>query len=361
MGKNVTLKDIAEELQVSIVTVSNALAGRSGVGDELRIAIEKKAQEMGYRRKVRRERKASAKSKVYRAGTRIGVIVEDRYLAKYTSFYWEMYQRIVVDASGRGCFVSLEVLTDEQEKQGKLPLLMSDKGINGLIILGRPDRTYLKKLCQTADCPVLFLDFIDEEIPCDAVISNGYYGMYQMTNYLIDLGHTEIGFIGSYLATGSIVDRYQGFCKSLLEHEISENREWILPDRELLTGKAKLQLPEHLPTAFVCNCDFTAGMAAELLIKAGYRIPEDISLVGFDDFLVHGPMQGKLTTYAVDMDAMAHQSLKLLLKRINEGAQEQTVRVVDGKMVIRESAGQIDGKMVIRQSAGQIDDKREVV
>lgn len=85
-------------------------------------------------------------------------------------------------------------------------------------------------------------------------------------------------------------------------------------------------------------------MAAEFLIRAGYRIPEDISLVGFDDFLVHGPMQGKLTTYAVDMDAMAHQSLKLLLKRINEGAQEQTVRVVDGKMVVRQSAGQIDGK-----------------
>ncbi len=361
MEKNVTLKDIAEELQVSIVTVSNALAGRSGVGDELRIEIEKKAQEMGYRRKARRERKASSRSKVYRTGTRIGVAVEDRYLEKYTSFYWEMYQRVVVAASGRGCFVSLEVLTDEQEKQGEMPLLLSDKEIGGLIVLGKPDKTYLKKLYQTTDCPILFLDFADEEIPCDAVISNGFYGAYQMTNYLIGLGHREIGFIGNYLATGSIMDRYQGFCKSLLEHGISENPEWILSDRDADTGKPRLRLPEHLPTAFVCNCDFTAGMAAELLIRAGYRIPEDISLVGFDDFLVNGPMQGKLTTYAVDMDAMAHQSLKLLLRRINEGAQEQTVRTIDGKLVVRQSAGQVDGKKALRQSMSQDDEKREVV
>lgn len=340
--KNITLKDIAEAMQVSIVTVSNALAGRSGVGDELRVEIEKKAQEMGYRRKARREKKTAAKSRVYRAGTRIGVTVEDKYLKKYTSFYWEMYQRVVVAASAKGCFVSLEVLTDEQERRQELPLLLGDKGIHGLIILGMPDKAYLKKLCQTADCPILFLDFTDDEIPCDAVASNGFHGMYQMTNYLIGLGHTEIGFIGNYLATSSIMDRYQGFCKALLEHGISENREWILSDRDIVTGKAGLRLPDHLPTAFVCNCDYTAGMAAELLVEAGYRIPEDISLVGFDDFLVSGSLQGKLTTYAVDMDAMAHQGLKLLLRRINEGAQEQTVRMVDGKMVIRQSARRLE-------------------
>lgn len=340
--KNITLKDIAEELQISIVTVSNALAGRSGVGAGLRVEIEKKAQEMGYHRKPRREKKTAAKSRIYRTGTRIGVTVEDRYLKKYTSFYWEMYQRVVVAASALGCFVSLEVLTNEQEKRQELPLLLADEGIDGLIVLGMPEKAYLKKIYQTAARPILFLDFTDDEIPCDAVVSNGFYGMYQMTNYLIGLGHTEIGFIGNYLATGSIMDRYQGFCKSLLEHGIRENREWVLSDRDTVTGKTGICFPEHLPTAFVCNCDYTAGMAAELLTGAGYRIPEDISLVGFDDFLAGGSLQGKLTTYAVDMDAMAHQGLKLLLRRINEGAQERVVRTVDGKMVIRQSVRRLE-------------------
>lgn len=336
MDSHITLKDIAAKMGVSAVTVSNALAGRSGVGDELRVKIEKKAQEMGYRKKARREKKSASRSKIYRAGTRIGVIVADKYLEKYTSFYWELYQRVVMEASGKGCFVSLEVWTDEKDRG--ISLLFCGEPVDGLIVLGMPDRVQLKKVCQAADCPILFLDFADDELPCDAVVSNGFHGMYQMTNYLIGLGHTQIGFIGNYLATGSIMDRYQGFSKSLWEHGIRENREWILSDRNLDTGKIELQLPEHLPTAFVCNCDLTAEMAAELLEEAGYRVPEDISIVGFDDFLANGRMRGKLTTYAVDLDDMAHQGLKLLLKRINEGAQERTVRTIDGKMVIRKSA-----------------------
>lgn len=338
MDKNVTLKDIAKEMRVSIVTVSNALAGRSGVGDELRMEIEKRALEMGYQRKARRERKSISKSRVYWSGTRIGVIAEDKYLEKYTSFYWELYQRVVVAASGKACFISLEVLTGDQEKRQEMPMLLSDEEINGLIILGMPGEAYLKKLYQTAGRPILFLDFAYDGIPCDAVISNGFYGMYQMTNYLIGLGHKEIGFIGNYYATGSIMDRYQGFSKALLEHGIAERPEWILSDRDTDMGKPRLQFPDRLPTAFVCNCDYTAELAARHLTEAGYRIPEDISLVGYDDFLLSGILQGKVTTYAVDMDAMAHQGLELLLKRINGGAQEQTVRMVDGKMVIRQSA-----------------------
>ena len=337
MDREVTLKDIAQKMQVSIVTVSNALAGRSGVGDQLRLEIEKTAQQMGYRRKVRREKSAVSKSRLYRIGTRIGVVVPEKYLEKYTSFYWELYQHVVEEASRQGCFVMLEALTGEKEERGEMPLHTRDEELDGLIVLGILSRGYLQKLYQSVACPVVLLDFDDDEIPCDAVISNGFYGMYQMTNYLISLGHTRIGFIGDYRATGSIMDRYQGFCKALLEHGIKENREWVLPDRDLRTGKMELRLPADLPTAFVCNCDLTAQLAAEMLAQAGWRVPEDVSLVGYDDFLVKGSMQGKLTTYAVDMAAMAHQGMKLLLRRMNREQDEKIVRAVNGKMVVRQS------------------------
>ncbi len=337
MEKSVTLKDIAREMNVSIVTVSNALAGRSGVGPALRVEIEKKAQEMGYQRKIRREKKSSSQSRVYRTGTKIGVITSEIYLSKYTSFYWEMYQRVAMEASRKGCVVSLEVLSPEREKQLEMPLLFRDREYCGLIVLGMLGTSYLKMLCQRADIPILFLDFDNVDMPCDAVISNGYYGMYQVTNYLLGMGHTDIGFIGNYMATGSIMDRYQGFSKSLLEHGIPERREWILSDRDTDTGKTNLSFPEQLPTAFVCNCDYTAEVAAGILTALGYRIPEDISLVGYDDFLSSGMLKGKLTTYAVDMDEMAHQGLKLLLRRIGGGEQEKTLRTVDGRMVVRES------------------------
>lgn len=341
MDRIVKLEDVARELNVSIVTVSNALAGRSGVSEELRNRIVEKAGQMGYRKKPRREKKTPSSSKLYQKGVKIGVVVPDAYLERYTSFYWELYQRLALEASRMGCFVILEILTAQQEEEHVLPLFREEEQVDAIITLGILSREYMKILVENVECPVLMLDFDYDDITCDAVVSNGFYGAYQMTNYLIGLGHREIGFVGERLATGSIMDRYQGFCKSLIEHDMEEKSEWIISDRDYRTGETKLELPRHLPTAFVCNCDYTAEKMAVLLLDAGLKIPEDISLVGYDDFLVKGKMHGKLTTYAVDMDAMAHQSLKLVFKRIGGDTSPKVVRTVDGKRVIRTSAAEL--------------------
>ncbi|MDO4307174.1 MAG: LacI family DNA-binding transcriptional regulator [Eubacteriales bacterium] len=337
MGGKPTLKDIAGKLQVSTVTVSNALAGRSGVGEELRSRIIQEARAIGYQRGKRKEKASSAKKRTL-VGMKIGVITEERYLEKFTSFYWELYQKIVIEASQNGNFVLLEVLTEEMRRFGELPKLVQQSQVDALIVLGRMSTPYLHKLHDLFMEPMVLMDFDDVEISCDSVISNGFYGMYYMTNYLIHAGHTKLGFVGSYLATDSIMDRYQGFTKSLLEHGLLEREEWILDDRDTDTGKTFVNLPKEMPTAFVCNCDLTVNLMAEELRKAGYRIPEDISLVGFDDFLAEGDMKGKITTYSVDMEAMAHYGLKLLMKRKKGELDEKIVRIVEGRLIERSSA-----------------------
>ena len=341
MDRIVTLEDIAKEMQVSIVTVSNALAGRSGVSEELRARITEKAREMGYRKKPRREKKTSSAGKLYQTANRIGVVVPECLVDTAASFYWELYQRIAMEASRKGCFVSLEILSRKREMIRDLPFLIREQQTDGLILLGMVEREYVEKLAEEVHCPIQMMDFDYDGVPCDAILSNGFYGSYQMTNYLIRLGHRKIGFVGEKLATGSIMDRYQGFSKSLLEHGIRERSEWILSDRDSRDGEIVFHLPEQLPTAFVCSSDFSAEKLAELLTGKGYEIPKDISLTGFDDFLVGGAMQGKLTTYAVDMDAMAHQSLKLMLRRLSGEQVDKNVKNIDGKPVIRSSAAPV--------------------
>ncbi|SDG34018.1 LacI family DNA-binding transcriptional regulator [Marvinbryantia formatexigens] len=343
MEKVVKLKDIADRLQVSVVTVSNALAGRSGVSEELRSRIEQTAQELGYQKKPRREKK-QAKQRTLRPGLRIGVVIPKEYVTKYASFYWELYQRVAMEASRMGCFVLLEIVERGENGSSRLPLLLQGDQIDGLIALGIQERFYLAELYRKAACPMLMLDSNFDEIPCDAVISNSFYGMYQVTNYLIRQGHTRLAFVGERLATGSIMDRYQGYSKALLEHGIRERADWIIADRDSVTRDTILQLPQELPTAFVCNSDYTAELLAHLLVKENLRIPEDISLAGYDDFLAGGILQGRLTTYAVDMDAMAHESLKLLMKRMKERGREKMVRTVDGKLIIRESVQNVKGE-----------------
>lgn len=338
MEKTATLADIAERLGVSIVTVSNALSSKKGVSDELRSEIVEMAQELGYKRKSKRRNLEKEKSSVA-SGERIGVLINERFLGKYTSFYWEMYQNVVFEASNKGCFILLEVVSIQKEESMTMPSIIEGDQVDAFIILGQIAKEYVKTIVKNATIPVLFLDSYDPTIPVDSVISNGYFGMYKMTNCLFDAGHKEIAFVGNIKATSSIMDRYLGYSKSLLEHGVEERKEWIISDRDIRKGKMNIELPEQMPTAFVCNCDLTAEVLSQILEENGYRIPEDISLVGYDDFLERGIMKDKITTYAVDMETMAHQAIKLILKRLKNPYENrpEILKTVDGRIVIRKS------------------------
>lgn len=110
---------------------------------------------------------------------------------------------------------------------------------------------------------MVFLDFYDDEEIVDSVISGGFYGMYRMTEYLIQNGHTRIAYVGTLMYTESITDRYFGYCKALMEHGLEQNPEWIIKDRGYGDGLMGLNytfsFPEdNMPEAFVCNNDVTA-------------------------------------------------------------------------------------------------------
>ena len=121
MGK-VRMADIAAKVGVSIVTVHNALTGQKGVSDEMRSRIRKTAEELGYH-----QMSAAAKRERNRGGLRnIGVIISEKYLASYTTFYWKMYQEINTRAVEQGCFVLLEIISEEGEKNLELPKMVKE-------------------------------------------------------------------------------------------------------------------------------------------------------------------------------------------------------------------------------------------
>lgn len=343
MEKIATLADIAQKLGVSIVTVSNALSEKKGVSDELRSKIIKTAQELGYKKRTKRTN-VTGRNENSSSGERVGVLINERFLGTCTSFYWEMYQKVVYEASRKGCFILLEVVSMEKEEKLVMPAIVEEKQIDGLIIMGPVAKSYMKIVVESTEIPIVSLDSYEYSILVDSVISNGYFGMYQMTNYLLNAGHKEIAFVGTRKATSSIIDRYLGYSKALLERGIEEKKEWILSDRDLHIGRTHIQLPEKMPTAFACNCDLTAEELVCLLEERGYRVPEDISIVGYDDFLEKGRMKNKITTYAVDMDMMAHEAVKLILKRLKHEFEsgKKLLKIVDGKIVIRTSVRNIN-------------------
>lgn len=335
MAKAVKLADIAKKVGVSTVTVSKALSGQKGVSDEMREKIKKLADELGYRPPSSAKREMS-RSRSYN----IGVLIEEEYLDKYESFYWNIYQHVSICALNCECFAMMEVISSRMEEQMEMPKLMRDQKAHGIIVIGRMPGRYLKLLKENKAVPVVYVDFTDDDPVTDAVISNSYYGAYHLVNYLLDQGHTKIAYVGTLLATSSITDRYFGYAKALMEHGIPLKDSWQLNDRNISSGVIQeelMELPEEMPTAFFCNCDLAAGKLIHKLREKGYRVPEDVSVVGFDNYIYPGICDVGITTYEVDQAEMAAQAVQVLVKRMNDEPCRYGTHVVEGRLVIKES------------------------
>lgn len=337
MAKTVKMADIAKVMGVSTVTVSKALSDQKGVSETLRAEIKKKAEEMGYQTASVRFRERAGVN----AGYTFGVIVSDRYLAKYESFYWNLYQEVATAAVQNGCFTMLEVLAARDEDGFVMPQLLQRRKTDGLIIIGNLHKDYLDKLIAQVKIPFILLDFSDPNGSYDAVVSNGYFGMYRMTNYLFDMGHKKIAFVGNVFFTDSITDRFFGYLKALAEHGIEVRREWVIKDRNPESGRSDegffWKLPEEMPTAFVCNNDVAAAMLVEYLEKKGYRVPRDISVVGYDNYQPPGLCDVGITTYEVDMREMAGQTVRNMIRKLSGKPYRQGVIIVDGRIIYKDS------------------------
>jgi len=333
MRKNVRLSDIAERAGVSVVSVSKALNGKDGVSDGVRAKIKELAAEMGYI--------AGSSSKIRGSTGNIGVIVPARFLTKNNSFYWEMYERIVDCLMACDYYTIFESLRPEDEAAPILPRMIRDRKIDGVILMGQLSGEYDRFFRSNAGWPSMRLDSYNSMYNRGAVISDGYYGMYMMTTYLLENGHRDISFVGTVGATSSISDRYFGYSRAMLEYGIKVTSDMVIPDRDS-NGVLNVTLPEELPTAFVCNCDLTAFDVIAVLSKRKLRVPEDISIVGFDNYLLPTMSMPSITTYAVDMGGMASSCVESLLCKISDDSYEPKMKIITGHPVIRSSVRNID-------------------
>ena len=336
-NKAVKMSDIAQKLNVSVVTVSKALSDQTGVSQELREKIKKLAKEMGYDKSVSER---STRGNTYT----IGIVIPKRYIDDSESFYWKMYKEITDKSMEKGCFTMLEILPEDISD--RLPMLIAEDKVDGLIVLGKPGHDYAKYLEKQIKIPMLFLDFHEPECAVDAIISNSYLGEYLMTKYLLKRGHRQIAYVGTLMATDSITDRYLGYVKALMEYNLSPCPEWVINDRDKDTGlmehDKEIVLPDKLPTAFVCNCDYIAGIVINMLRKRGVRVPEDVSVVGFDNYLYRGICDIGITTYEVNIGRMADKAVQILLKKMTDVSYHAGLVIIEGCLVEKESVRKME-------------------
>ena len=330
MGKTVKMSDIAEMLNISNVTVSKALADKDGVGEELRQKIKEVANELGYRYN------STAKSLKDGCTYNIGVLVPERFVDQKTSFYWDMYQNVSKQLLTHNYYGILEILKPNDEEENTLPKMIQDSKVDGIIVLGQISESYVEAITSVYN-PLIFLDFYDKHSNIDTVVTDNFYGMYLLTDYLIEMGHKDIAFVGNYRSTSSIQDRYLGYVKALLENDLPQNKDWVINDRSKSGTYIDIVLPEKMPTAFVCNCDEVAYKVIKAIKQSGLNVPKDVSVVGFDNYLISDISEPAITTVEVDMKAMAETAVDTLVRKINDLDYKVGRQMISGKIILKDS------------------------
>ncbi|MDP4146716.1 MAG: substrate-binding domain-containing protein [Bacillota bacterium] len=332
MGKAVTMSDIAKKLNVSTVTVSKALADKEGVSDEIRAKIKQVANEMGYRYNV------AAKSLRGGLTYNVGIIIPERFIEVGMSFYWQLYKKVADELKEQNYYAVFEILKFSDEENAVVPKMIYDNKVDGIIVIGQVVMEYFETI-KSVPVPVVFMDFYEKDNTQDFVITDNFHSMYMLTSHLIEMGHRDIGFVGNFKSTSSIQDRYLGYMKALIENDIDLNRcsQWYINDRDKEGVYKDFELTETLPTAFVCNCDNVAYDLMNKLQERGYRVPEDISVVGFDNYKLSSKNGVALTTAEVDMNTMAQTAVDILMKKINKDEVKKGIRQISCKIILNNS------------------------
>ncbi len=328
MDKKVRMADIAERLGISIVSVSKGLAGKDGVSEEMRAKILATAEEMGY---VMPQPKKTEKA----SSGNIGILVADRFMAD-NAFYPGLYRQVMMRCGESGYSAIMEIVSAEAEARCTMPAMIQGGKVDGIIFMGELHRNYLKTVIGS-ELPYILLDFYDEELDADSVTSDNVAGGFRVTNALLQAGHRKIAYVGSIFATSSIMDRYLGYTKALLQAGIPQDPAWRIEDRGVDGRYIPLVLPEHMPTAFVCNCDEVAYNLVDILRRKGYRVPEDIAVTGYDDHQFAQICDPALTTYRVNVEDMGRMAAAQLIRKISGKRFTGGNTVVGGKLIKRKS------------------------
>lgn len=307
-NKEVTIYDIARELNVSPTTVSRALNDHFSIGKETTKAVKKLAQELGYRPNT------IASSLRKNKTNTIGVITS--WINR--PFISSLISGIENVANQAGCNVIISQSTDSYEKEVANAKTLYSSRVDGLIVslaMETQDYEHFQRF-QKQGIPVVFVDRVSYEMEANRVIIDNFAAGFKATEHLISMGCKRIAhFAGSQLRN-IYKERQDGYREALKKHKLPVEEELIMYSKLSMEEGTKctehlLKLP-HPPDAIFSANDSAAVSAIQYAKKAGFRIPEDLAIVGFNNDPTSYIIEPQLTTIthpAFEMGQIAAQQV----------------------------------------------------
>lgn len=332
----VTMKDIAEALDVSVTTVSRAINNQGRIGVSTRKMVIAKALEMGYELPEKEEPQIDGKL--------VGVVFDRRLQSLATDPF---YSTVMMGVEKKCKEYNSQVFfhTIDQPSDERLWSLFTQERLHGLIVVGGDIRNGFVVGLKKRKIPFVLVDNYLDDVDADAVVTDNAGGMTKILTHLFGLGHEKIGFVGGPLSHPSIAERYETYCSVLAERGSGRRAEWSWihsePGPSIEQGYQAIRFWHQQGidiTAVVADNDSTAIGILRGCTELGIAVPHDLTITGFDNIALAEHVSPGITSVHIHKMEMGEWAAK----RLHEVMEDDDIPIkvtLSTRLIVRGSSG----------------------
>lgn len=315
----ITIKDIAKKLNLSPATVSLALNGRPGVNEQTRESVLSLAKELNYRGNIGENK--TLKRKAQKNLGNIGFLVYKRYGRVITDseFFTALISSVELAARTQNYTILLTYCIGDKEIANTIKFL-KNSNLVGLLILGTELVEEDAELFYQLNFPVVILDCDILGCELDKVTIHNEDGIFRGMKYLYEQGHREIGYLHSSFSIRNFEQRRIGYENCLEKFCLDREEQKIFMVEPTIEGTCAdicelVKQGIKFPSAVIADNDLIALGAMKAFAQCGIKVPDDVSIVGFDDIPMTSLIEPQLTSVHVSCEVLGDLAIKQLLRR----------------------------------------------
>ncbi|MDN4524076.1 LacI family DNA-binding transcriptional regulator [Fictibacillus fluitans] len=326
---------MAQKAGVSVTTVSRVINNSKPVSSELRERVERVIKETGF------APSEVARGLVHRKTKLIGLMIPK----VANTFFSQLIEGAEQVAKANGFNILLTVSHMDMEKEVDYLSIFKDRQLDGIIFSVSQFTNLHRQFFNEFEIPTVFLGQQIKETPYPYILIDNFKASYEATKYLINKGHEKIGILkGPDYDISTGYERYRGYQQALQDAGLAVHDDWVFSDFHDINngyrGMKTIMEQDELPTAMFACSDVMAVGAINYLQDHGFRIPQDMSIIGFDDAELSTMFRPKLTTIRQDSFEMGAEAMRCLIEQIVEKKTEKKEIIFPHQLIERESTAE---------------------
>lgn len=340
MEKRITMKQIADELGISINAVSLALNNKQGVSESTRKNVLRLANKTGYLNQSDKYNKTFS-------SRHICVMIRKIYFQDM-----HFYSRVIYGIEWQADKLGYDIIIHFTDQEDKIPACVLNKKVAGIIIVGAVEEDRIESLSGFR-IPLVVVDSTTYGYPVDSILADNRGGAFLAVSHFIRNGYRKIGFFGDLDYSLSIKERYLGYVEAMttvmedgamqtalletMRYSLLRDVEEYVLAKNVKVVAQRVRTMEELPEVFMCSNDRAAIFLMNVLKELGYRVPEDIGIVGFDDMEISTMVIPSLTTCHIAKKNMGMKAVLTLQWRLQNWKAKPEKITLPVDLVLRDS------------------------